>query len=587
MAMILLTGLYEDADLNRRNEFIECLKRNIENDNLDEIHLFTEEPLSLDKLLIDYPLLSAAKVRLIARGRRLTYHDLFDYANRCLQGRGVIIANADIFFDHSLARLDGYDLAGKLLCLSRWDVQSDGSAHFFNHPASQDAWIFRSPIREFPCDFYLGMPGCDNRLAWEADNAGLVISNPGRSVRAYHLHLSQVRRYCEHQRVAGPTMAVPSSLLGTPWLWFVVPCMGRLDDLRRTVGSLLAQPKSSYVLVDYSCPDAAGDWAREHHPNISVVKVTGHARFRGAEARNQGAAAVDDDGIICFLDGDMKVAHGFSEYVLTRCEEGVFLVPDRRGQGFDSALVCHKSAFQSVHGFDELFLDWGEECADFKASLRRSGLAERTFPASLLSRIDHRNETARSFPVIRDREVYGALHGAYRRAKSAVLDETGGNGVSATTLREIYSAITRQHLNAGNLLSNIFCAEVAFRESMGYTIAGLEAGVSSHNNDPRPFTEIPEPLAGLQFTQVVSGSVSPVEVEFLTPGKLYVLVGNDWDGYRLATDWLCKTGFREKLPVVETRRGTGFEVWSLIGDAGEHFVLPTQVMLVADRLVGK
>jgi hypothetical protein len=121
---------------------------------------------------------------------------------------------------------------------------------------------------------------------------------------------------------------------------------------------------------------------------------------------------------------------------------------------------------------------------------------------------------------------------------------------------------------------------------MGYTIARLEAGASSHNNDPRPFAAVPEPLSGVEFTQVVANSVSPVEVEFLTPGKMYALVGNDWEGYWPATTWLSENGFREDLPLVETQRGTAFEVWSLVGEAGERFILPTQIMLAADRLVG-
>jgi hypothetical protein len=71
----------------------------------------------------------------------------------------LVIANADMYFDHTLRRLEGYDLSGKLLCLSRWDVQSDGTLCFFDHPCSQDAWIFRAPISEFFCDFHLGVLG--------------------------------------------------------------------------------------------------------------------------------------------------------------------------------------------------------------------------------------------------------------------------------------------------------------------------------------------------------------------------------------------------------------------------------------------
>jgi 2-O-methyltransferase len=350
--MILLTGFYEDADLRRRGEILECVRRNTGNDHIDEIHLFVEGPLDADGLLAAYPPLAAAKIRLIPQGRRVTYRRLFDYANERLPGRRVIIANADIYFDHTLARLGAYDLSGKLLCLSRWDAQSDGSARFFDHPASQDAWIFQTPIREFPCDWSLGVPGCDNRLAWEAERAGLALSNPSRSLRACHLHSSGVRRYSEAHRLAGPTRQV-------------------------------------------------------------------FARF----------------------------------------------------------------------------------------------------------------------------------------------------------------------LEAPRPAPNLPCASVAFRESMGYTIARLEVGASSHNNDPRPFAAVPAPLAGLEFTQVVSMSVSPVEVEFITAGKLYALVGNDWEGYYPATTWLVEEGFKEDLPLVETRRGNAFEVWSLVGEAGRRFVIPTQVMLAADRLV--
>jgi hypothetical protein len=343
--VILLTGLYEDPDPNRRNELFECLKRNIENTCLEEIHLFAEDSVHFDRI-------QSPKIHVIAHGRRVTYHDLFSYANNRLPGRRVIIANADIFFDDSLTRLTPYDLSGRLLCLSRWDVQTDGSSSFFRQPASQDAWIFDTPIREFTCDFHLGVPGCDNRLAWEAERAGLALSNPARSLRANHLHLSGVRRYSQHQRLAGPMRSVPADFLAAP----------------------------------------------------------------------------------------------------------------------------------------------------------RPG-------------------------------------------------------------------------------PNLPCASVAFSEAMGYTVAHLCPFASSHNNDSRPFASIPEPLAGLKFTQVVACSASPIEVEFLTPRKLYVLVGTDWEGYWPATTWLIDKGFKENLPPAETRRGTAFEVWSLTGEAGDRFVLPTQVMLAARDLV--
>jgi FkbM family methyltransferase len=214
--MILLTGLYQDADARRSAELLECLQRNIENDRLEEIHVFVEDSIKSQPLM-SHPPLTSPKIRLIQHGRRVTYRDLFANASERLAGCRVIIANADIFFDHTLACLDGYDLSGKLLCLSRWDLQPDGSARFFEHPSSQDAWIFQSPIREFPCDFHLGVLGCDNRLAWEAESAGLAVSNPSRSVRANHLHLSGIRRYNGRQRLTGPTKSIPAVFLETPY----------------------------------------------------------------------------------------------------------------------------------------------------------------------------------------------------------------------------------------------------------------------------------------------------------------------------------------------------------------------------------
>jgi hypothetical protein len=130
-------------------------------------------------------------------------------------------------------------------------------------------------------------------------------------------------------------------------------------------------------------------------------------------------------------------------------------------------------------------------------------------------------------------------------------------------------------------------ATAAFAEEMGYAIATLEPGVSSHVNEHRPFSAVPDVLRGHQFTQVVACNASPVEVEFLTPGKLFVLVGNDWYGSAIAREWLADTGFDERLPLVATGDGVGFETWSLVGAAGDRLVAPTQVMLAGHRLEQK
>lgn len=359
--MILLVGLYVDPHADRMREFLTCLERNAANRAIAEVHVFVEQPVELENLVASYPQLESAKIRLLSWGRRVTYLALIDYANRELAGCRVIIANADIFFDHTLARFAHYDLRGWFLCLSRCDIHADGSWSLFDFEASQDAWIFEAPIPAVDCDFPLGLLGCDNRVAWQAEHAGLAVSNPSRSIRAFHLHLTRMRRYTADQRLYGPTRGVPA------------------------------------------------------------------------------------------------------------------------------------------------------------VTLEGSGLSRR-------------------------------------------------NGTGAAPPETLP------------------CAAAAFQESMGYTIERLELGVSSHNNERRPFTAIPEPLAGRSFTQVVACSVSPVTVEFLSPGRLYVLAGTDWHGYFAAAEWLGAAAVPEALPMLETSHRPVFEVWSLVGNTGDRMVAPTQVMLVADYL---
>ncbi len=181
-----------------------------------------------------------------------------------------------------------------------------------------------------------------------------------------------------------------------------------------------------------------------------------------------------------------------------------------------------------------------------------------------------------------ERATARAIRAAYREAKAALFKGASDRDVSHAALRETFDALAFAHL--AEATCTLPCAAVAFWERMGYTVRRLESGASSHNNDVRPLARIPSALAGRQFTQVVSRHAAPVEVEFLSAGKLFVLVGTDWEGYGPASTWLREVGVREPLPLVETLRGTAFEVWSLLGETGERFVIPTQVMLVSDHL---
>jgi hypothetical protein len=89
----------------------------------------------------------------------------------------------------------------------------------------------------------------------------------------------------------------------------------------------------------------------------------------------------------------------------------------------------------------------------------------------------------------------------------------------------------------------------------------------------------------MPFTQVVANYSTPVEIEFQTAGRLFVLAAPGWEGYAPAAAFLDEAGWREPIEPLRTRDGTVFEPWSLVANAGERLVVPAQVMLSAAKLV--
>jgi hypothetical protein len=188
----LIMQYYMDRSAERREEVAECLRQNVANPHIRHVHVLTEEPMDLDSFQ------QGDKIVQYVQGAWLSYVDAVQYAARFLRGKVVVLANADVHFDHTLARLARLDLRGRALALTRFDARPDGLA--FNPgaaPISQDAWIFRAPLPTAlrDIDFKLGKPGCDNRFAYELRVAGLRVTNPCFAVTVVHRHASDARNY--------------------------------------------------------------------------------------------------------------------------------------------------------------------------------------------------------------------------------------------------------------------------------------------------------------------------------------------------------------------------------------------------------
>ena len=200
----LLTGFYREPDEARRAELLECWRRNAALDHIDAMHLLIEDDTTPEGAIELCPELAHPKVRLVPHGRRATFHEYFTYANATFSKQRVVLANADIYFDDSLAQAARCDLRRMMIVLARWEVQPDGSSKLHDVDFSQDAWIFQPPTKFKNCDFTLGIPGCENRVAWSAHHSGRKVENYARTIRAYHLHLTGLRRWTQAQRIGGP-----------------------------------------------------------------------------------------------------------------------------------------------------------------------------------------------------------------------------------------------------------------------------------------------------------------------------------------------------------------------------------------------
>jgi len=184
--MILISTFYNDKSPSRQRELELVLNKNINNELLHKIILFCEQIPNQNL---------PEKVKVIEVAKRLSFNELIFHSNKYQTDDLKILSNADIFFDESLGFLVNEFESKVVYCLTRWDYQEGSNPVFYENFKSQDAWIFRGKLPDNIGNYYMGLPGCDNRFAKELIDAGHKIQNPCLSVRAIHVHGSNSRNY--------------------------------------------------------------------------------------------------------------------------------------------------------------------------------------------------------------------------------------------------------------------------------------------------------------------------------------------------------------------------------------------------------
>ncbi len=196
----LMTVLYNETNSERCAEYKACFERNLAHPLIKHITVIydTSKNDGVNELL---SYLQHKPVSLYYVDARPTYGLCFQLAHQQYKQGKIILSNADIYFNHTLALLLSYNLKNKLLALTRWNVLNDKTLALYcttqgvKAEFSQDTWIFELPLKTFYDDILLGMPHCDGRIAYEAQKAGLCVLNPCLTVQCCHMHLSAIRNY--------------------------------------------------------------------------------------------------------------------------------------------------------------------------------------------------------------------------------------------------------------------------------------------------------------------------------------------------------------------------------------------------------
>ena len=210
---VVITEYYRSSRDDRHKEIVKSIEVNCRIEQTKQVVLFidpnTPFPQELKSVLSEENF-KKIKIHYTRPNDRSRFGDFFAYANEHLAGERCVLCNNDISFDESLELLNGFDLDGHFICLTRWDVMKDNTLRF-KEPArirrnSQDAWIFKAPLPIKMIQkgqYYMGRRGCDGMTSYLATISGLKIMNPSKVIRAKHLHLSRYRTYGVKHRMGG------------------------------------------------------------------------------------------------------------------------------------------------------------------------------------------------------------------------------------------------------------------------------------------------------------------------------------------------------------------------------------------------
>lgn len=204
---ILITQYYLPKWGERQLEIDECFINNLNNPNIDEIHLFIEQDYDFDKFKSNP---NFSKLVFVNSTERLSYKQAFEYSNRNFSSNDIILlANSDIYFNETLSKIDTYSFDKTFYGLTRHEITETGLRLYGRPSVSQDVWIWKPPIQVqtnmynkdyFTDGIQLGIWGCDNRILKIMKDSDYTIRNIGRDIQCIHNHKNDLRTWLSNPK---------------------------------------------------------------------------------------------------------------------------------------------------------------------------------------------------------------------------------------------------------------------------------------------------------------------------------------------------------------------------------------------------
>lgn len=187
---------FESQNDNRKKEIIESIKHNISFNFINNYYIFSSAFSWLN--------LKDERIHQIKIIDRCTFGYIFNFANSVSNKENInILINNDITLTESFESINIDD--STFYCITRYENETD------KNPVSikgwgQDTWVWKGK-NMIPLDkvnFYMGILGCDNRLAYEASLVYSNVNNPAYKYKTIHNHKSNIRTYNKKSKIKGP-----------------------------------------------------------------------------------------------------------------------------------------------------------------------------------------------------------------------------------------------------------------------------------------------------------------------------------------------------------------------------------------------